>query len=187
MKTRTAWIGFGANLGNPRETWCQVLDRVSRSPSLRLIGVSPLYHTEPLGFIDQPWFTNAVFAVASRLEPLPLFHFLQNLEWQSGRRRGKRCVWGPRKVDLDLLLYGQRIIDNPRLILPHPRMHERRFVLQPLADLAGDLQHPVLCKTIDMLLKKVNDPSHVKRLPRLASTPFRQGALTGMVRAASLG
>ncbi|MBF0177907.1 MAG: 2-amino-4-hydroxy-6-hydroxymethyldihydropteridine diphosphokinase [Magnetococcales bacterium] len=184
---RTAWVGFGANLGRPARTWRCVVDAVLRSRSLRLLGISPLYLTEPLSPIAQPWYTNAVFAVASRLEPVPLVLFLRRLERRLGRRRGVERRWGPRKVDLDLLIFGKRVLRNHRLILPHPRMHERRFVLQPLADLNGALQHPVWCKTIDKLLKEVDDPSGIGRLPRMAPTPLCRGAVTRVRRAASLG
>ncbi|MBF0425275.1 MAG: 2-amino-4-hydroxy-6-hydroxymethyldihydropteridine diphosphokinase [Magnetococcales bacterium] len=179
---RTAWVAFGANLGNTRQAWERVLRAVSCSGSSRLIAASALYRTEPLGPIAQPWFTNAVFAVITRLEPLALFRFLRRLEWRLGRRRGWERPWGPRRVDLDLLFHGRRIIANPRLSLPHPRLHERRFVLRPLADLAPDLQHPILCETVDRLLKKVNDPLRVERLSRVAPTPCRWGAVTGMAR-----
>ncbi|MBF0138351.1 MAG: 2-amino-4-hydroxy-6-hydroxymethyldihydropteridine diphosphokinase [Magnetococcus sp. DMHC-1] len=184
---QTAWIGFGANLGDPVVTWERVLRAVACSTSLRLVGVSPLYATEPVGPVAQPWFTNGVFVVVSRMEPLQLMRFLRRLEWGLGRRRGRERVWGPRKVDLDLLFLGRRVMTHSRLILPHPRLHERRFVLQPLADLDGDLLHPVLCKTVDMLLKEVNDPSRVERLPWKAPTPLCRGAVTGVIPGASSG
>jgi len=137
-----AFIGIGANLGDPV---AQVFDAVSRLgrdlPGTRLCGRSRLYRNPPMGPKDQPDYVNAVARLETRLEPRALLHGLQGIEVACGRRRdGTR--WGPRRLDLDLLLFGGEVIDEPGLRVPHPGIAERDFVLFPLLELAPGLVIP---------------------------------------------
>lgn len=136
-----AYVGLGANLDGPAARLTRVFDELDAIPSTRLAARSPLYRSAPLGPPDQPDYINAVAALDTGLEPLPLLHALQALEARHGRRRdGER--WGPRTLDLDLLLHGELTLVTPELTLPHPGLHERAFVLYPLRDVAPELDIP---------------------------------------------
>ena len=132
-----AFIGIGANIGNRRETLLRAVERIDGAPSLRVVSQSTLHETDPVGVTDQPRFLNGVIEVETDLEPRDLLDRLLEIEQEFGRRRSRRR--GPRTLDLDLLLYGDRIIEEPDLQVPHPRMHERDFVLEPLAEIAPDV------------------------------------------------
>ncbi len=132
----TVYIGIGSNLQQPVEQVKRALLRLAEIPRSQLLGHSPLYRSKPLGPADQPDYINAVAALATELAPLDLLDALQTIESQQGRmRRGER--WGPRTLDLDLLLYGDQQITDDRLVVPHPGLGERNFVLYPLYDIAG--------------------------------------------------
>lgn len=135
-----AYIALGANLGNPRDTVQQAIGSLDRLPSTRLRQASSLYLTAPMGLPDQPDFINAVACVATRLSAPALLEALLDLEQQQGRVRS--VANAPRTLDLDILLYGDLVLDTPALILPHPRLHLRAFVLEPLAEIAPDLPLP---------------------------------------------
>ena len=129
----------------------------------RVTGVSPFYETSPVGVIDQPSFYNGVLRLATELSPRELLERLLHIEEEVFGR--KRTVhWGPRTMDLDLLLYGSAIIGEEGLIVPHPRMAERRFVLQPLSDLAPGLTHPVLGQTVVELLRTLRSDERVVKV-----------------------
>ena len=130
-----AYVGLGANLGDREET---IRAAVAQLPGV--VAVSPLRETDPVGVTDQPRFLNGVAAVETELAPRELLDVLLAVERRLGRERRER--WGPRTIDLDLLLYGDEVIDEDGLTVPHPRLHERRFVLEPLADLAPKLVVP---------------------------------------------
>ncbi|WP_263144669.1 2-amino-4-hydroxy-6-hydroxymethyldihydropteridine diphosphokinase [Pseudomonas sp. RIT-PI-AD] len=136
-----AYIGLGSNLAKPRAQLEAALAALARLPDSRLAAVSSLYASDPLGPADQPRYVNAVAALDTRLDPLLLLDALQAIEREQGRVR-KAERWGPRTLDLDILLYGERTLDSPRLTLPHYHMHARAFVLYPLAEIAGDLRLP---------------------------------------------
>ncbi|XKE45803.1 2-amino-4-hydroxy-6-hydroxymethyldihydropteridine diphosphokinase [Halomonas organivorans] len=135
-----AWIGLGSNLDGPHEHVERALDELDALPLTRRRQASRRYASRPVGPADQPDFVNAVAELETRLSPLALLDQLQALEQRHGRIRGRR--WGPRTLDLDLLLFDDRRMATPRLILPHPEMARRAFVLVPLAELAPELSLP---------------------------------------------
>lgn len=136
-----AFIGIGSNLKDPVRQVRAALDRLGRLPGCRWLKRSSLYRTAPWGRSGQPDFINAVAVVSVDLAPEELLEYLQRIEREAGRvREGER--WGPRVLDLDLLLYGNRVQTSPRLTLPHPRLHERAFALAPLVELAPDVEIP---------------------------------------------
>lgn len=132
-----AYIGLGSNLGQPVEQVRQALDELDQLPLTQCVAVSPLYSSSPIGPQDQDDFINAAAAVDTQLSPLALLDQLQALEQRHRRQRERR--WGPRTLDLDLLLFESLELDHPRLQLPHPEMRARRFVLRPLQDIAPHL------------------------------------------------
>lgn len=137
-----AYIGLGGNLGQPMRQLDLAVDELAALPECRLVAESPRYRTAPVGDPDQPEFINSVVALETGLAPLELLRRMQSIELRLGRRRDLERRWGPRTIDLDLLLYGDLVIDLPELQVPHPRLTVRGFVLAPLADLAPDLEIP---------------------------------------------
>jgi 2-amino-4-hydroxy-6-hydroxymethyldihydropteridine diphosphokinase len=136
-----AFIGLGANLGQPQATLRQALAAIAALADTRLVATSRLYRSAPVQ-AQGPDFVNAVAEIETALEPLALLRALQRIEAAHGRERPYRNA--PRTLDLDLLFYGDRVIDEPGLRVPHPRLHERAFVLVPLLELAPGLEHPTL-------------------------------------------
>jgi len=132
------YIGLGSNLAEPRQQLHSALQAIGALPHCQLLGVSSFYLSDPLGPADQPPYLNAVAELDCALAPLELLDALQAIERDQGRVR-KAERWGPRTLDLDILLFGQRLIDEPRLQVPHYHLHARAFVLYPLAELAPQL------------------------------------------------
>jgi 2-amino-4-hydroxy-6-hydroxymethyldihydropteridine diphosphokinase len=137
-----AYVGLGSNLGDRQQTIDGALEALAAVPGVRVVAVSTLIDTEPVGPVDQPRFLNGVAELATTLAARDLLDALLEVERRFGRRREGVPPQGPRTLDLDLLLYGQAEIDAPGLRVPHPRLHERRFVLEPLAELAPGLEVP---------------------------------------------
>ena len=135
-----AYVGLGANLGEPLRQLTEAIIAMSGLPETCLAAHSSFYRTAPVGFEDQPEFLNAVAALDTRLAPGALLESLQGIERRHRRERSFKDA--PRTLDLDLLLYGERVVDSPGLTLPHPRMHERAFVLAPLTEIAPDIAIP---------------------------------------------
>ena len=135
------WIGIGSNLGQATDHVEQAIVALADEPGLELTARSSLYQTAPMGYVDQPDFINAVIRASCGIGCYLLLDLLQKIERRFGRNRdGMR--FGPRSLDLDLLMYADQIVSSPQLELPHPRMHERLFVLEPLAEIEGDLTIP---------------------------------------------
>lgn len=146
-----AYIALGTNLGDRELNLLRAVAEIGKLADSKVTGLSPFYETSPVGVTDQHSFFNAVLRLSTRLAPLELLHRLQRIERQVfDRTRSLR--WGPRTMDLDLLLYGSEVVSDDELIIPHPRMVERRFVLEPLCALAPDLIHPVLGRSMAELL-----------------------------------
>lgn len=137
-----AYIGLGANLGDREATVRRAVDLLDEAEAVQVVAVSTLRETAPWGPVEQPSYLNGVAAVETELEPRALLDLLLDVERRLGRDRLAGERWGPRTVDLDLLLYGDEVVDEPGLSVPHPRLHERRFALEPLAELAPDVVVP---------------------------------------------
>lgn len=158
MDTVTAYVGLGSNLGDRRYILREAIERLSRAPGVRVTLRSHLIDSVPIGGPSgQPMYLNAAVGIQTTLLPRELLATLQDVEQQLGRDREHEPRWGPRTCDLDLLLYGSAVIDEPDLVVPHPRMHERWFVLEPLARIAPAVLHPVLGKSISDLLAELED------------------------------
>jgi len=137
-----AYVGLGANIGPREVTLLRAVDLLAEADDVDVLAVSQLRETDPVGMVDQPGFLNGAARIDTSLPPRALLELLLRIEQSLGRMREER--WGPRTVDLDLLVYGDLIVDEPGLRVPHPRLHERRFALEPLAELDPELVVPGL-------------------------------------------
>ena len=140
----TAFVGIGSNLGEPERQIAAALEELAAEDGIELVAASTLRETEPVGYLDQPSFLNGAAQLETALPPRELLERLLEIESRLGRVRGEGPRFGPRTIDLDLLLYGDQTIDEPGLTVPHPRLAERRFALEPLAELAPGLEIPGL-------------------------------------------
>jgi len=137
-----SFVGLGANLGDPEGQIRRSLELLAAEDGVDVVAVSTLRETDPVGYEDQPRFLNGAAELQTSLSARQLLARLLAIEGQLGRVRGEEPRFGPRRIDLDLLLYGDEIIAEPGLVVPHPRLHERRFALEPLAELDPTLEIP---------------------------------------------
>jgi 2-amino-4-hydroxy-6-hydroxymethyldihydropteridine diphosphokinase len=138
--SKTAFVGIGSNLGDREGNLRRAVELLSAEDGIDVVAVSEIRETDPVGPVEQGQFLNGAVRIETDLGPRELLERLLTVEQRLGRVRGER--WGPRTIDLDLLVYGNQVVDEPGLTVPHPRLHERRFALEPLADLAPGLEIP---------------------------------------------
>jgi len=155
-----AYVGLGSNIGDKVKNIKTALNLLDKLDNISVMKYSSFYETEPIGYEEQDWFVNAVAKLETSLSPQKLLSAFMEIEQAMGRKRDIK--WGPRLIDLDLLLYDQIYMDSPDLIIPHPMMHERAFVLVPLASIDPDINHPIFNKTIGELLKNIHSQKKIR-------------------------
>lgn len=156
-----AYIGFGSNIGDRLKHLQNAIHALSKTEGINLREISSVYKTDPVGYEAQGQFLNGVAAIQTSLSPLSLLHTLKDIEIAIGRQH--RIRWGPREIDLDILIYGNLCVQTEKLVIPHPEMHLRDFVLVPLVEMAPDLVHPVFQESIQTLLERLEDDKSVTR------------------------
>ena len=157
-----ALIGVGSNIGLAAQNCKKAIELVNKSESVNVTAQSSLYESQPVGKTNQPWFVNSTIEVYTKLGPEELLQYLLNIEQEFGRIRKEK--WGARIIDLDILDFEGLIIDSKTLTLPHPEMTQRRFVLEPLSEIAGETIHPLKKKMISDLLKELPKTPVVKKI-----------------------
>jgi 2-amino-4-hydroxy-6-hydroxymethyldihydropteridine diphosphokinase len=155
-------VGFGGNVGDVEANLRVAIEAVGRLPGTRIRRVSSLFRTGPVGVTEQPEFLNGAVEIETALGPAVLLAALLEIEGSLGRKRERR--WGPRTVDLDLLLWEDRVVRSRELEIPHPRLHERGFALAPLAEIAPQARHPVLHATVRELLAALGSQPDVRQV-----------------------
>ena len=156
---KTVYLSLGSNLGDRAKNLQDAIAAL-RKAGISVKRISSMYETEPVDYLDQPWFLNCALEAETELAALDLLQAVRGIEAQMGSK--KLIAKGPRLIDIDILLYGNEIVDTPELQVPHPRMHLRRFVLEPLAEVAPSVQHPVSHLSISELLARTPDKSAVR-------------------------
>ena len=151
LKPHTVYICVGSNLGNRLDNCRNGIAALTVSGTIRLVDQSCIYETEPVDYKDQDWFMNYVVEIETTLNPLPLLELLKSIEGEAGRSNNK-IRYGPRILDLDIIFFDDIVMNTPQLVIPHPRMHKRRFVLRPICDIDPGIIHPVLLKSVQSLL-----------------------------------
>lgn len=152
----TAYICVGSNLGDRLENCRRGVARLTRDASSRLVEESAVYQTEPVDYRDQEWFVNYAVKIETFLVPLDLLDRLKSIEKEAGRTRSS-VRFGPRVLDMDIIFYDELVMDHRMLVIPHPRMHKRRFVLKSLCDIDPLIYHPVLGRTVQSLLEDLDE------------------------------
>ena len=154
-----AYLSLGSNIGNRQRAISEMLRMLEQSPGVKLVRASSNYETRPVGWQDQPLFINAAAVIETAHDPMELLRLAKEIEGRLGRvDRGR---WGPREADMDIVMCEDLVADLPELKLPHPEMHLRRFVLEPLCEIAPDAVHPGLKRTIRELLADLGDRDYV--------------------------
>lgn len=160
-------VGLGSNVGNRASNLLCAYDRIVALEDVRPLKLSQFYETQPAGGPPQPMFLNAVLSIVTAISPHQLLEHFQRIEALMGRVRTVK--WGPRNIDIDILLYGDEVVDDDQLKVPHPMMHTRLFVLEPLIEIEPDIVHPVLKKTIIQLYKERICLNQANDFPLLSS------------------
>ena len=153
------FLGLGSNLGDRLMNLKRCHAIITQSEVVKIDKISSVYESEPVGYLNQPWFLNMVIEIYTMLDPLSLLEFTQKVEQQIGRKTSR--IWGPRIIDIDILSYKNRIVKHTMLQIPHTQLHLRRFVLIPLKEIAERFKHPGLNKNIDQLISECQDTSQV--------------------------
>ena len=161
LSPHQAFLSLGSNLGDKAENLKRAREKLILK-GLQVQKSSLLYHTEPVDYEDQDWFFNQILQVGTLVGPEQLLDFCSEVESELGRER--QIPRGPRLIDIDVLLYDRIIVNSLKVQIPHPRMHLRRFVLEPLASISPDVLHPGFQKTVSALLKECRDPGQIKKL-----------------------
>ena len=167
----TIYLALGSNLGDRARNLRRALSALA--PKIEVEAVSRCYETEPAYVLDQPRFYNIACRAQTQLGPREVLSFLKGLEVDLGRAPGER--YGPRLVDLDLLLYGDTVLETPELTVPHPRLHERAFVLVPLDDVGAEARHPVLGESMHDLRRRLGDTGHLLWLAPECDSTLAEG------------
>ncbi len=154
------YLSLGANLGERQNQLRAAIERLRGVG--RVVSMSSLYETQPVEVTDQPWFLNCAVALETNRSAQQVLEAILAIEREMGRERTRKK--GPRKIDIDILLFADRILDSPQLTIPHPAMHRRRFVLEPLAEIAPEARHPLLKKSVRELLEELSDSQIVRRI-----------------------
>ncbi|MBI1338549.1 MAG: 2-amino-4-hydroxy-6-hydroxymethyldihydropteridine diphosphokinase [Phycisphaera sp.] len=155
-----AYLGLGSNLGDRRAHLDLAEAALSELPDSSLLAFSSIYETEPVGPQSQGKYLNAAAVIETALSPRLLLKYLRDIEGRCGREDLKtRIKWGPRTLDIDILLYDNRVVSDDDLVIPHPLMHDRLFVLKPLAEIASRAVHPILEMTVGDLLRELENPT----------------------------
>ena len=157
--TASVYIALGSNIGDRQQNLSEAM-RLLIEAGVHILQCSRFYETEPVDYLDQDWFLNAVLHAETDLSPIDLLHMLRSIETQMGSK--KAFAKGPRRIDLDVLLYNDAVIDTPELQVPHPRMLARKFVLVPLAEIAPELRHPTWPAAAAEMLQRTPDQSEVR-------------------------
>jgi 2-amino-4-hydroxy-6-hydroxymethyldihydropteridine diphosphokinase len=155
MRTHWSIFSIGSNLGDPLSNCRKAIEVLRTDIEMHLERQSPFYWTEPVDYMDQQWFLNAALKVRTALGPLDLLARLQEIQHSMGRKQGG-IRFGPRVLDLDIIFYEDLVMDSDGLVIPHPRMHKRRFVLQPICDIDPEVRHPVLGVNVFQLLNQMD-------------------------------
>ena len=159
---QTIYLSVGSNVGDRAKNLSEALGALEAA-GVSVQKISSIYDTEPVDYLDQPWFLNCAVQAETQLDPQSLLRALRDIETRMGSK--KLVPKGPRLIDMDILLYAQQTVDTPELQVPHPGMHLRRFVLVPLAEIAPTLRHPSWDATVQELLARTPDQSRVRPLP----------------------
>jgi 2-amino-4-hydroxy-6-hydroxymethyldihydropteridine diphosphokinase len=169
-RDHTVFISVGSNLGNKLDNCLNGIEALGESGKSVLVAISRFFKTSPVDYTDQDWFVNAAVKIGTLLDPLDLLDVLVAIQQRMGRK-ADAIRFGPRVLDLDILIYDDLVIRTPRLEIPHPRMHKRAFVLQPICDIDPTIIHPVLGITVDELMNRLNADD--QRIIPLENQPTR--------------
>ncbi len=160
-----SFIGFGSNIGDREKYIARALSLLAANNEIKILKLSALYESQPIGIVDQDDFLNGVVSVSTTMSPEGLLNFCMQVEGHLGRKRDVR--WGPRTIDLDILLFDDIVMNTDELTIPHRELRNRRFVLQPLAEIAADVIVPDCKKSVRQLLRETDDKSRVQLSGRL--------------------